>query len=238
MRGPNEVIARRPRHPSRGRRPPARAWPVVARIERVPAPFEVDLEPGSEVHRFRGRGDGDVGDVAEDVAGGNVQRPAEGDREMGEVPAHALAGAVGVRGRRPWIRGAGHEHEDLVDVVDDRLHPPPPRRQPAEALPRLVTKLVRQAEAARHDEPQDVVRHNVTGTSAAAGSITSANAASTTGPHTPPAIRPRELEALAAIAVAVEVAVVIGARLPPLAADRDAGLQVWGDLHDRARRLR
>ena len=79
------------------------------------------------------------------------------DREMGEVAADALTGAVGVCGGRPGIGAAGHELEVVVDVVDDRLHPTPSRGQVAEPLPRLVAELVGQAEAARHHEAEDVI---------------------------------------------------------------------------------
>jgi hypothetical protein len=44
-----------------------------------------------------------------------------------------------------------------VDEVDDRLYPAPARREVPEALPRLVTELVGQAEAAGHDEAHDLV---------------------------------------------------------------------------------
>lgn len=46
-----------------------------------------------------------------------------------------------------------------------------------------------------------------------------------------------EREALAVIAVVVDVAVMLGRRVPPLAADRQARLEVRRDLHDRRRRL-
>ena len=87
---------------------------VVARVERVPAVAEVDLGPGAEVHRCAGVGHGDVGQVADDVAGGDVEGPAHRDGEVGEVAADT--GAVGERvggrlGRRRRAvgerRGAG-----------------------------------------------------------------------------------------------------------------------------------
>ena len=151
--GPNEVMsatstASRPRPTI----DPADARRVVARVEGVPAAVEVGLEPGREVHRLGGRRRLDVRDVAEHVAGGDVQRPAEGDRQVGEVAAHALAGPVGVGGRGPRVRRAGHPGQVAVDEVDDRLHPRPAGRQVAEALPGLVAELVGQAEAAGHDE--------------------------------------------------------------------------------------
>ena len=98
---------------------------VVARVERVPAAVEVGLEPGREVHRLGGRRRLDVRDVAEHVAGRDVQRPAEGDGEVRVVAADALAGPVGVGGRRPRIGRARHPGQVVVDEVDDRLHPAP-----------------------------------------------------------------------------------------------------------------
>ena len=99
----------------------ADAAAVVAGVEGVPLAVEVDLEPGGEVHRLGRERDVDLGDVAEDVAGGDVQRAAERDRQVGEVAADALAGAVGVDRRGPGVRGAGDPFEVAVDVVDDRL---------------------------------------------------------------------------------------------------------------------
>ncbi len=97
-------------------------------------------------------------DVAEDVARRYVQRAAERDREVREVTTHALTGSVGVGGRGPRIRCAGHELQLVMDVVDDALHPRPSRSQIAEPLPSLMTELVRQAEAAGHHKAEDIVR--------------------------------------------------------------------------------
>ena len=102
---------------------------VVARVEGVPATVEVGLEPGREVHRLGGRRRLDVRDVAEHVAGRDVQGAAERDREVGVVAADALAGPVGVGGRGPRVGRAGHPGQVAVDEVDDRLHPAPARRE-------------------------------------------------------------------------------------------------------------
>ena len=73
---------------------------VVARVERPPPVAQPDLHPGGEVHRRRVRRHVHVRQVAEDVAGRNVQRPAERDGQVGEVAADAEPGVVDVdRGR-------------------------------------------------------------------------------------------------------------------------------------------
>jgi hypothetical protein len=93
---------------------------------------------GGEVHWFVWGRDTDVRYVAEDVAGGDVQRPTEGDREMGEVTTHSLAGSVGVRGAGPRIGRAGYELEVTMDEIHHRLHSPPARLNPAEPLPSFM----------------------------------------------------------------------------------------------------
>src|SRR5580704_664256 len=64
---------------------------VVARIERVPGRPEVSLEPSREVHRRRVLRHADVAQIAGAIARRNVQAATEGDRQVGEVAADALA---------------------------------------------------------------------------------------------------------------------------------------------------
>ncbi len=118
---------------------------------------EPDLHPGGEVHRRRVRRDIHVGQVAEHVPGGDVQRPAERDREMGEVTAYPAAGLVDVDGAGQRGRAAVLEGEVAVHVVADGLHPAVPGRQPAEPGPGLVAEHVRQAVPARQGIDQGVV---------------------------------------------------------------------------------
>ena len=116
----SSVRLRRSRPSSAGRRPDRRSSPSprrrrrgrsrsgcarsCGRLKRASkvhhALAEIDLEPGVEVHRRVRRGQADVGHVAEDVAGRDVERAAEGDREVREVAAHAAAGDVDVDRRR------------------------------------------------------------------------------------------------------------------------------------------
>ena len=64
---------------------------VVPRIERVPVPSDIGLEPGGEIHRAKRRRNADVAEIAGAVAGRNVHAAAEGDRQMRVVAAHAFA---------------------------------------------------------------------------------------------------------------------------------------------------
>jgi hypothetical protein len=79
-----------------------------------------------------------------------------------KVAADALTGAISVDRRGPWVRPAGHPFEVTVHEVDNRLDALPAGRAVAEAVPRLVAKLVWEAETARHDERDVLVgqRHN------------------------------------------------------------------------------
>ena len=199
---------------------------VVARVEGVPAAVEVGLEPGREVHRLGGWRRLDVRDVAEHVAGRDVQGAAEGDGQMRVVAADALAGPVGVGGRRPRVRRARHPGQVTVHEVDDGLDPAPARRQVPEALPGLVAELVGQAEAAGHDEAHDVVGQRLDGHLRGAGvdrvgrrgegQLRLVGDARVSG---------GDPEALAAVAVEVDVAVVVAVGVPHLAPHAHAGLR-------------
>src|SRR3712207_4130539 len=63
---------------------------VVARIERVPAAAEIDLEPGAEIHRSVDRPHADIAEIARAVAGRDVHAAAEGNGEMSEIAADAV----------------------------------------------------------------------------------------------------------------------------------------------------
>ena len=76
---------------------PADAGLVVAGIECPPAVVEVDFKPRAEIHGPTRR-HADVAEVACRVAGGNVQRAAEGDGKMLKVAAHAHALGKDVQG--------------------------------------------------------------------------------------------------------------------------------------------
>ena len=131
---------------------------VVARVERVPAPAEVGLEPGAEVHRLRRRRYADVAQVAGAVAGRDVHAAAQGDGEVRKVAAHAapLVVAVERRARRRGMLVA--EGEVLVDVVADGLHAAPALRRVGKQRPGRVHHLVGVAVAAAHQ-----VHHHVVG---------------------------------------------------------------------------
>ena len=82
----------------------ADAGMVVARVYRVPAPSEKDLEPGAEIHWINIDWNADVAEIAGAVAGRDVHAAAERDGEMGEVPADADAFVHGVAGATSWAR--------------------------------------------------------------------------------------------------------------------------------------
>ena len=196
---------------------------VVARVEGVPAAVEVGLEPGREVHRLGGRRRLDVRDVAEHVAGRDVQRPAEGDGEVRVVATDALAGPVGVGGRRPRVGRARHPGQVAVDEVDDGLHPAPARRQVPEALPGLVAELVGQAEAAGHDEAHDLVGQRRDRHLRGAGlDHVGRGREGQLGLVGDPRVAGGDPEALAAVAVEVDIAVVVAVGVPRLAAHAHA----------------
>jgi Trk K+ transport system NAD-binding subunit len=95
---------------------------VVPRVEGPPAVTQPDLHPGGEVHGGRVGRHVHVGQVPEDVPGGNVQCAAERNRQVGEVTAHPAPGRVDVRGGRRGGRAAVGERQMAVHVVADRLN--------------------------------------------------------------------------------------------------------------------
>jgi hypothetical protein len=116
-----------------------------------------DFHPGREVHRCRIRPDVKVGQISEDIAGRDVERPAERDCQMGEVTADTVPGQVDVNGAGQGRRAAVLEGQVAVHVVADGLDPAVTWRQPAEAGPRLIAQHVRQAVAAWQGEDQRVI---------------------------------------------------------------------------------
>jgi len=111
---------------------------VVARIECVPAPVQVRLEPRSEVHRAVRRRDPNVAKIAGAVSRRNVHAAAKRDREVRIVAAHTgLVMQRLPRGPRE-ARVLIPERDVPMHVIADRLHARPPRRRRAEQLPRDV----------------------------------------------------------------------------------------------------
>jgi hypothetical protein len=84
------------------------AGDVVSRIERVPGATEVGLEPSREVHRRRVLGNADVTEIAGAIARRDVQAATEGNGQVREVAADALAvdrlGAVGCDKKGAYVR--------------------------------------------------------------------------------------------------------------------------------------
>ena len=68
---------------------------VVARIESVPAPPEIDLHPGRKVHRRIGRRNPDIAHIARAITGWDVETSAECNGKVCEVPANAAALCIG-----------------------------------------------------------------------------------------------------------------------------------------------
>src|SRR6476646_7813817 len=111
-----------------------------------------------EVHRHVGWLDADVGQVAEDVAGRDVERATHRDAQLGEVAADAIALKVDVEGGRQRIGAGGPELDLIVDPVADRLNPRPTGRGLPEQVPGRVGKYIRQDVATRQGEHQGLVR--------------------------------------------------------------------------------
>ena len=134
---------------------------VVPRIEGPPPIADVHLNPGVEVHRCRQWRHVQVRQVATDIAGRNVQRPAQRDHQVGEVAAHSVAGLEGVLRRPPRTGAAGavlqvvpHPVLDAGDQLEAAL-------MVAEPLPRRGAEHVGLAVATRQGERQGRARQLV-----------------------------------------------------------------------------
>ena len=70
---------------------------IVTRIESAPASPKIDLHPSREIHwRVRGRNP-NIAHIAGAVSRGDVEAPAECDRQVGEIAANAAPLGVGLR---------------------------------------------------------------------------------------------------------------------------------------------
>ena len=134
----------------------ADARDVVAGIERLPAPADIDLDPGAEIHRVDDR-HADVAQVSVDVAGRDVHAAAERDGEMGEVPAHAdpfLEGLVGRAGRAGLLVV---ELDVPVDEVADGLDAGPAGCRRPEQIPSRLAEPIRLAITAAEEVDEALV---------------------------------------------------------------------------------
>src|SRR3954471_24986249 len=92
---------------------------VVARIEHLPAPAEIGLEPAGEVADRPRLRRADVAEVTGAIARRNVHAATEGDGEMGIVATDALAFVVGFPRRLGGARMLVAERDMAVHVVAD-----------------------------------------------------------------------------------------------------------------------
>ena len=136
---------------------------VVARVERPPPVPEVGLEPRAEVHRLVRRGNADVGEIAEHVAGRNVEAPAQREAEVREVAAHPGAALPDVEGRGERVARPGLEPDVPVNPVAHGHDPGPTRIGPTEELPRGLEKPVGPAEPAGEQEHHRLVGEQLDG---------------------------------------------------------------------------
>ena len=104
----------------------------MACIERVPLAAEIGVEPGREIHRRVRPGHADIAEIAAAIACRDVDAAAQGDRQVGEIPAHPLALLIGIPRRlgRPGEMIA--ELDMIMGEFDNRLDPFPARLDMAE----------------------------------------------------------------------------------------------------------
>ena len=84
----------------------------------------------------------------------NVHAAAEGNGEVGKVPADAHSLIICLPGSAGRARALVIEVDEIVDIVANRLNAGPARRRAAEELPCRIGKHVRLTIAATHQEYQ------------------------------------------------------------------------------------
>ena len=127
---------------------------IVAWIEDMPVPTEINFDPGGKIHCLIRRWQADVSDVAGAIARRNIEAAAERRGEMCKVAAHALALVIGLVRRPRRARILVAEIHDVVDVIADCLHTRPARRHIAEEAPGFVRQPIGLAIAAGEQELQ------------------------------------------------------------------------------------
>src|SRR5688572_3395102 len=101
---------------------------MIPRIDRIPTTGHVDFEPPSEIHRLRRRRYADIAEITCAVARRDVHATAQGNAEMGEIPADARPLLEHVPGCLFRIRMRVREGDMAVHEVRDGLNPRPTRR--------------------------------------------------------------------------------------------------------------
>ena len=130
---------------------------LLARVEGVPLSAEEHPHPGGEVHRGVLRRYPDVAEVPVAVPRRDVHGSAEGYGETGEVPADADALVERLQRRAGRAGALIVEHEVLMDVVADGLHPTPSRWSLPEEVPRCLRQPVGLAVPAAQQIDQGVL---------------------------------------------------------------------------------
>ena len=123
---------RRPERPASADDHPAGTGYVVAGVKGPPAVLEVGLEPSTEVHGPVGSGDAHIGQVAEDIAGRDIEAPAQGKPEVGEVAADAGAALPHVERRGQRVAAPQLELDVFVRPVQTATT----RGQPGSVAPK------------------------------------------------------------------------------------------------------
>src|SRR6202044_2337564 len=125
---------------------------VVARVEGMPAPSEVCLEPGGEVHRTVGRSSAHVAEIARAIPRGNIHASAKGDSEVCEIAADTTPLVERLPGCSGGTRVFVAERDVIVNEIADRLDSSPARGGLSEQVPSDLQKFFRIAVAARKEK--------------------------------------------------------------------------------------
>lgn len=149
----------------------ADARDVETGVARVPLTAEVDFGVGVEIHVVFRVGKTDVGEVAGDVARGEVEGAVERDGEMGEVAADAVAALEDVPSGE--IGPAGHVgvFDVLIQPEADGLDARPAVLDVAEFFPGEVGEFVGVAVAAGERVAEVLGREFIDGHGALVGEI-------------------------------------------------------------------
>src|SRR5579859_8132053 len=117
----------------------------MPRVESIPTVAQIDLEPGTEIHRFGSGWNTDVAKITGTVSGWDIHAATKCDRQMGEVATNAPLFRVCLPSRSCRVCVSIPELNMVIHIIADCLNQRPSLGDVAELRPGERHKKVRLA---------------------------------------------------------------------------------------------